>query len=87
VQRVRDSGSPGCNCVVGNLLPCGSKLYELEARLLLEGDGLATARHYFNADFLAASDIGKREIEVGGKMCVEYYSYKDGLPVKTLCQQ
>jgi hypothetical protein len=25
-----------------------SKLYELEARLLLEGDGLATARHYFN---------------------------------------
>jgi hypothetical protein len=39
------------------------------------------------ADFLAASDIGKREIEVGGKMCVEYYSYKDGLPVKTLCQQ
>jgi hypothetical protein len=37
------------------------------------------------ADFLKASDIGKRDIETAGKICVEYYSYKDGLAVKTVC--
>jgi hypothetical protein len=37
------------------------------------------------ADFFAASDIGKRDVLVDGKTCVEYYSYKDGLPVKTVC--
>jgi hypothetical protein len=36
-------------------------------------------------DFLAASDIGKREILKDGRMCVEYYAYKDGLPIKTVC--
>lgn len=39
------------------------------------------------ADFLAASDIGKRDVLVNGKTCVEYYSYKDGLPVKTDCSK
>ena len=37
------------------------------------------------SDFLAASDIGKREITRDGKSCAEYYAYKDGLPVKTVC--
>ena len=37
------------------------------------------------SDFFAASDIGKREIVQGDKKCFEYYSYKDGLPVKTVC--
>ena len=37
------------------------------------------------SDFLAASDIGNRERTSDGKNCVEYYSYKDGLPVKTVC--
>lgn len=36
-------------------------------------------------DFLRASDIGKREIEQDGKKCIEYYAYKDGLPVKIVC--
>jgi hypothetical protein len=36
-------------------------------------------------DFFAASDIGKRDVAVNGKECVEYYAYKDGLPVKTVC--
>lgn len=36
-------------------------------------------------DFFAASDIGKREVVQDGKKCIEYYAYKDGLPVKTLC--
>lgn len=36
-------------------------------------------------DFLSASDIGKREIIKDGQKCVEYYSYKDGLPVKMIC--
>lgn len=38
-------------------------------------------------DFLAASDIGKREIEKDGKKCIEYFSYKDGLPVKVACSE
>jgi hypothetical protein len=37
------------------------------------------------SDFFAASDIGKREVIQDGKKCIEYYSYKDGLPVKTGC--
>ncbi|PPU93136.1 hypothetical protein [Xanthomonas albilineans] len=36
-------------------------------------------------DFWRASDIGKREIIKDGRKCVEYYAYKDGLPVKTMC--
>ena len=38
-------------------------------------------------DFFAASDIGKREINQEGKKCVEYFSYKDGLPVKVVCSK
>ncbi|MBC5765120.1 hypothetical protein [Ramlibacter albus] len=37
------------------------------------------------ADFFKASDIGKRDVAKAGKDCVEYYAYKDGLPVKTVC--
>lgn len=37
------------------------------------------------SDFFAASDIGKREIVKGNKKCIEYYAYKDGLPIKTVC--
>lgn len=36
-------------------------------------------------DFFAASDIGKRDVQVGVKKCIEYYSYKDGLRIKTVC--
>lgn len=38
-------------------------------------------------DFFAASEIGKREINQEGKKCVEYFSYKDGLPVKVVCSK
>lgn len=37
------------------------------------------------ADFFAASDIGKREVILGGEKCIEYYAYKDGISVKTIC--
>jgi hypothetical protein len=38
------------------------------------------------SDFLAASDTGKRDIVTkDGRRCTEYYAYKDGLPVKTVC--
>lgn len=36
-------------------------------------------------DFLVAGDIGKREIQVNGELCTEFYAYKDGLSVKTIC--
>jgi hypothetical protein len=38
-------------------------------------------------DVIDASDIGKREVILNGKKCIEYYAYKDGLPVKTICQK
>lgn len=38
-------------------------------------------------EMFAASDIGKRTAEKDGKKCVEYYAYKDGLPVKIVCQK
>lgn len=37
------------------------------------------------ADFFAASDIGKREVQLNGVSCIEYYAYKDGLPIKQVC--
>jgi hypothetical protein len=37
------------------------------------------------SDFFAASDIGKRDVVKDEKKCTEYYAYKDGLPVKTVC--
>lgn len=33
-------------------------------------------------EFFAASDVGKREVNRDGKKLIEYFSYKDGLPVK-----
>jgi hypothetical protein len=38
-------------------------------------------------DFFKASEIGKRDVERAGKKCVEYYAYKDGLPLKTVCSK
>ncbi len=37
------------------------------------------------SEFFLASDIGKRETTIDGKKCVEYFAYKDGLPVKINC--
>lgn len=39
------------------------------------------------ADFMAASEIGKREVQRHGVMCIEYYAYKDGLAIKQVCPQ
>lgn len=39
------------------------------------------------ADFFAASDIGKRDVIINGKQCNEYFSYKDGLPIKIVCSE
>ena len=37
------------------------------------------------SEFFVASDIGTRETMIDGKKCVEYFAYKDGLPVKVNC--
>ena len=37
------------------------------------------------ADFFAASDVGKRKVKVNEVLCTEYYAYKDGLSIKTIC--
>jgi hypothetical protein len=39
------------------------------------------------AEVIYGSDIGKREVIRNQKTCVEYYAYKDGLPIKTACPQ
>lgn len=44
-------------------------------------DGLTSISEFFHS-----SDVGKREIEVDGKVCMEYFSYKDGLPIKQVCE-
>ncbi len=36
-------------------------------------------------DVIAASDIGKRPAAINPQRCQEYCSYKDGLPIKTVC--
>ncbi len=38
-------------------------------------------------DFFVASDIGKREAVQNGQKCIEYYAFKDGLPVKMVCPE
>ena len=38
-------------------------------------------------DFFVASDIGKRNIVHDGIQCIEYYAYKDGLPIKMVCHE
>ena len=37
------------------------------------------------SEFLEASDIGRRVVTVSGKACVEFFAYKDGLPVRIDC--
>lgn len=36
-------------------------------------------------DVWMASEIGKREIQIRGRVCVEFFWLKDGLPVKVIC--
>ena len=43
-------------------------------------DGQTTLSEYF-----MSSDIGKRSVSHGGKECLEYFSYKDGLTVILAC--
>jgi len=38
-------------------------------------------------ELFMASDIGKRIITKDDKPCIEYFSFKDGLPIKTECPQ
>jgi hypothetical protein len=37
------------------------------------------------SEFLTAADIGKREAISAPKGCIEYYAYKDGMPVRIDC--
>lgn len=36
-------------------------------------------------DFLKAAEIGKRPVLVNDRSCVEYFTYRDGVTVKTRC--
>lgn len=45
------------------------------------GDGRTSA-----GEFLAAADVGKRELCKDGKNCVEFYALKDGRTLRTDCK-
>jgi hypothetical protein len=36
-------------------------------------------------EFFSASDISKRTTKIDDQLCVEYFSLKDGLPIKKRC--
>jgi hypothetical protein len=38
-------------------------------------------------DFLKAAEIGKRPVLVNDRGCVEYFLYRDGITVKTVCAE
>ncbi|MDP9838844.1 hypothetical protein J2T09_003616 [Neorhizobium huautlense] len=44
------------------------------------GDGTTTI-----AEFFEASDVGKREVIVDGRACIEFFAYKDAMPIRTDC--
>ncbi|MGN7919618.1 hypothetical protein [Lysobacter sp. 22409] len=37
------------------------------------------------SEFLSAGDVGMRKTKRYDRDCKEYFSYKDGLPIKTVC--
>lgn len=37
------------------------------------------------SEFLSAGDVGMRLAKRDDRDCKEYFSYKDGLPIKTVC--
>lgn len=39
------------------------------------------------AEFFEASDVGKRVVTKDGSICIEYFRYKDGLPIKVVCKR
>lgn len=44
------------------------------------GDGTTTITEFFEA-----SDVGKREVIVDGRACIEFFAYKDAMPIRTDC--
>lgn len=37
-------------------------------------------------EIMEGSDIGVRQTVMEGKNCIEFFSYKDGMPIKTDCK-
>jgi hypothetical protein len=86
-------------CTVGKMIATAAGMFVLLVLAYFAFRGAASWRQGYSwsemdwrqrgstsiSDFFAASDIGKREVQVNGMSCVEYYAYKDGLPVKTVC--
>lgn len=42
--------------------------------------------HTSVSELIISSDVGKRDVIVEGVPCIEYFSFKDGLPIKVVCQ-
>lgn len=37
------------------------------------------------AEFLRSADIGKRQVQIDNMTCIEFYEFKDGLQIRTIC--
>jgi hypothetical protein len=38
-------------------------------------------------ELVEASDVGRREVQVGGRVCWDYFAYKDGLSRRLVCPE
>jgi hypothetical protein len=72
----------------------GSLLYAVISLVAALGQGYGWSDMDWNQDgstsigeVLDSKDVGTSEVVKEGKQCVEYWSYKDGLPIKTVCPQ
>ena len=48
----------------------------------LDGDGFVS---FSEASYVSSS--GQKEVIVKGEKCIEYFAYKDGLPLKVVCDE
>lgn len=37
-------------------------------------------------EFISSTQVGVKNTHANGKLCKEYFSYKDGLPIKNSCE-
>lgn len=77
--------------ILAGLLVCAA-LYLVAVNLVSLGQGYSWADMDWDrngstslGEFLSAADTGHREVQRQGKTCTEYFAYKDGMGIKTVC--
>jgi hypothetical protein len=70
----------GCYCALFGWMVYSSPLSYAE--MDINHDGKV---EFFDVDY--ASSFGERSVESAGLKCIEYFAYKDGLPLKVVCPE